>query len=77
MPKPMRRYKADILPELQREEAQRLRDRVITLEGHRAQWRRLAHRYRDALAEIGGPAALKALHDIEEGHPPDEAAQHK
>ena len=29
-------------------------DRIITLEGHREQWRRIAYRYRDALDAIEG-----------------------
>ena len=87
MPKPMRKYRADITSELQRDELARLRDRVITLEGHREQWRRIAFRYRDALEAIEGghvcdeghrEEARKALNNITEGHPPTEAAgEHK
>lgn len=86
VPKPMRKYKADIMPELWREEAQRLRDRVITLEGHREQWRRVAFRYRDALEAIEGghvcdeghrEEARKALHNIDDSHPVDGAGEHK
>lgn len=54
MPRSMRKYKADILPELQRDEIARLRDRVTALEGHRLQWRRRASEMGNALSDLLG-----------------------
>ena len=69
-----------------RDEHDAMRDRIVTLEGHREQWRRVAFRYRDALEAIEGghvcdeghrEEARRALHNIEDSHPVDTAGQHK
>ncbi len=69
-----------------RDEHNAMRDRIITLEGHREQWRRVAFRYRDALDDIADghvcdenhrEQARRSIANTEDSHPPEEPAPHK